>query len=346
MRCPFFTPSDEVTHEAEALTIAASFFPEQGEHSRFFVDAARRIFAHLLSLRPTPEELISWMCHPDEIDRILAGTELAIMIDRQAGPQRAGVLGSLNMAGSAPKLLPREKDTVQRWSTVEWAKQRKGWIFITSTPTAQEQLQPLVSMWLDLLMLRLMNDGHTTKMPAWFVLDEAADLKHLPQLTKALTQSRKSNSPIVLGFQGIDQVNMFYRGLGKTILSQPSTRIYLKTGEPDAAKWISNAIGEVQIERLRETQSVAGGKRSFSEVIDPPRPEPLVPYSKMLGLSRLQGYMKCGNLVVELSTRYIDIPKRCEGLIQRPVEVRSSDKNERAKGPAEPPINRDNLFFE
>ena len=46
-RCPFWTPGDEVPHEAEALTVAASLFPDRGRENRFFVDAPRKIFAHL-----------------------------------------------------------------------------------------------------------------------------------------------------------------------------------------------------------------------------------------------------------------------------------------------------------
>ncbi len=37
------------------------------------------------------------------------------------------------------------------------------------------------------------------------------------------------------------------------MLSQPATNIFLKTTEPKAAEWVSNAIGKVEIERLRET---------------------------------------------------------------------------------------------
>jgi hypothetical protein len=29
-RCPFWSPGDKVPHEAEALTLAASLFPDQG----------------------------------------------------------------------------------------------------------------------------------------------------------------------------------------------------------------------------------------------------------------------------------------------------------------------------
>ena len=53
-RCPFWTPGDEVPHEAEALTLAVSLFPDQGRENRFFVEAPRKIFAHLINLRPTP----------------------------------------------------------------------------------------------------------------------------------------------------------------------------------------------------------------------------------------------------------------------------------------------------
>jgi hypothetical protein len=60
----------------------------------------------------------------------VAGKELAAMIDKGAANQRSGVLGSLNMVADAFKLLPKESETTRRWNTVEWAKERKGWVFI------------------------------------------------------------------------------------------------------------------------------------------------------------------------------------------------------------------------
>ena len=92
-RCPFWTPGDEVPHEAEALTLAASLFPDQGRENRFFVEAPRKIFAHLINLKPTPQELTYWMCNAEEIDKRVEGTELAAMIDRGAANQRSGVSG-------------------------------------------------------------------------------------------------------------------------------------------------------------------------------------------------------------------------------------------------------------
>jgi type IV secretory pathway TraG/TraD family ATPase VirD4 len=64
----------------------------------------------------------------------------------------------------------------------------------------RERVRPLVSLWLDLLVLRLMNDGHSGQKPIWFVLDELASLQRLPQLASAIMENRKSNNPMVLGF--------------------------------------------------------------------------------------------------------------------------------------------------
>jgi hypothetical protein len=65
------------------------------------------------------------------------------------------------MVADAFKLLPKESETKRRWNTVEWAKERKGWVFLTSKPTMRERMRPLISLWLDLLVLRLMNEEST-----------------------------------------------------------------------------------------------------------------------------------------------------------------------------------------
>ena len=319
-RCPFWSPGDEVPHEAEALTLAASLFPDQGRENRFFVEAPRKIFAHLINLRPTPQELTYWMTNADEIDKRVEGTELAAMIDKGAANQRSGVLGSLNMVADAFKLLPKESQTTRLWNTVEWAEERKGWVFLTSKATMRERMRPLVSLWLDLLVLRLMN-AESTKRKTWFVLDELASLQRLPQLTTAITENRKSNNPMVLGFQGKAQVEALYGHVAEAMLSQPATKIFLKTSEPNASEWISKAIGEVEIERFREMRTHGQfpvGRKSESEARDITR-EPLVMASEVAGLDPLHGYLKHGNLVVRMRFPYLELESHAERYIERKV---------------------------
>ncbi len=151
-------------------------------------------------------------------------------------------------------------------------RQRKGWIFITSKPSEREALRPLHSLWIDLLVLRLLNEPKESQHPVWFVLDELASLQRLPQLHTAITENRKAKNPLILGFQGKAQLEMIYGHLAEVMLSQPATKIFLKTTEPKAAEWVSNAIGKVEIERLRETHSTglrAGNNFSVERQVEP-----------------------------------------------------------------------------
>jgi type IV secretory pathway TraG/TraD family ATPase VirD4 len=248
---------------------------------------------------------------------------MAAMIDSRAAAQRNGVLGSLNMVADAFKLLPAEADTERRWNTVEWAKDRKGWIFLTSKPTMRERLRPLLSLWLDLLVLRLMNDGNQATKPVWFVLDELASLQRLPQLTTAITENRKAHNPMVLGFQGKAQLEALYGHIAEVILSQPVTKIFLKTSEPNAAEWISRSIGEVEIERFRETRThgeFPRARNSESEQRDIHK-EALVMASEIGGLDPLHGYLKYGNLVVRMRFPYLELANGHEPFIERRVSA-------------------------
>ena len=314
-RSPYWSPGDEWRHEAETLTLATSLFPDRHHDNAFFTEGPRRIFAHLLTLRPTPEDLAYWLSHGGEIDKRVKGTAYAAMIDRQAPAQRSGVLASLNMVADTLKLLPVERETTHRWRAAAWSTARTGWLFLTSTPETRPRLVPLTSLWLDTLVLRLMNQGQPHPRRTWFVLDELASLQRLPQLHTVITENRKSNNPVILGFQGRSQLETRYGHDAETILSQPATKIFLRTSEPRAAKWIADTIGEVEIERLRESRSNGrGGQQSYGLER---QVEPLVMASEISGLAALTGYLKMGNLVVRLSFPFIDLPKTQPVFVER-----------------------------
>ena len=335
-RMPYWSPSDELTHVTESSTLAASLFPHRPNENAFFTEGPRKIFAHLLTFRPTPEELAWWMCHEAEIDYRVKGTEYAAMIDRQAPAQRSGVLASLNMVAESLKLLPKEADTPKRWSAAAWANERKGWLFLTSTPATRERLVPLTSLWLDTLVLRLMNYGQTGPRPVWFVLDELASLQRLPQLHTAVTENRKSNNPVVLGFQGRSQLETRYGHEAEAMLSQPATKIFLATSEPNAARWISDAIGEIETERLTESRSGGRwGRSRNSETQNLQRQrEPLVIPSEITGLQPLHGYLKHRNLVVGMSFSIVELPDSHPSFIQRPMEMPRKEERKTAAAAA------------
>jgi hypothetical protein len=305
-RCPYWGPSEELRRNSEADALALSLFqPPQDKKGEFFVEIPQQIFAHLLRYGPSPKELIEWMSKPAEIDKRVAGTEVANYIDKSAGPQRVGVLASLSKVAKSLRLLPERGEGNGEWSATKWAETRQGWIFITSLPPERTALQPLQSVWIDMLVMRLLNEPRADQKRVWFVLDELASLQRLPQLATALTENRKSKNPIILGFQGKAQLEVIYGHLAEVMLSQPSTSIYLKTKEPKAGEWVSNGIGKVEIERMKETRF--DGSRSGRNFSLDRQIEPVVMESEISGLPDLHAFMKHENYVTGFSFPYLDV---------------------------------------
>jgi hypothetical protein len=318
-RCPYWGPSEELRRRAEAKAIAASLYqPTTDKKGEFFTETPQKIFAHLLTFGPSPQELVEWMANPDEIDRRVQNTEMAMMIAKGAQQQRNGVLASLGLIADSLRMLPKKETAESHWSATEWTEHRTGWIFLTSKPSEREALRPLHSLWIDLLVLRLLNEPRQSQHPVWFVLDELASLQRLPQLHTAITENRKSKNPLVLGFQGKAQLEMIYGHLAEVMLSQPTTKIFLRTTEPKAAEWVSNAIGKIEIERLRETHST--GLRAGNNFTIERQVEPLVLDSEVSGLPDKHAFLKLGNHVARFSFEYRNIPATQPAFVPRPLE--------------------------
>jgi hypothetical protein len=315
-RCPYWGPAQEMESNAEADAIAASLYqPKTDKVDEFFHETPAQIFAHLLKLGPTPHQLAAWMASDVELLKRVEGTEMAFYIDRKAGPQRAGVLSSLGLVAKCFRLLPERDEKRPVWNARTWSKKRQGWIFITSRPPERETLRPLHSLWIDLLVMRLLTAPQPGQKPVWFVIDELASLQKLPQLHTAITENRKSKNPLILGFQGKAQLEVIYGHLAEVMLSQPATKIFMKTAEPKAAEWISEAIGKVEIERLKETKF--DGTRSGHNFTVERQIEPLVMGSEITGLDDRHAYLKLGNDVARFAFDYMDLPTPTLAFIPR-----------------------------
>ncbi|MGI4755882.1 MAG: type IV secretion system DNA-binding domain-containing protein, partial [Janthinobacterium lividum] len=316
-RCPYWGPAQEIESNAEADAVAASLYQPTGESKdEFFHQTPAQIFAHLLKYGPTPHQLADWLASDKELLAKVEGTEMAFYIDQNAGPQRAGVLSSLGIVAKSFRLLPTKKEAQGEWNARSWSKTRKGWVFITSRPTERNTLRPLHSLWIDLLVMRLMNEPAPNQKTVWFVIDELASLQRLPQLHTALTEARKSKNPMVLGFQGRAQLQAIYGDkLAEVMVSQPATKLFMKTAEPNAAQWISKAIGYVEIERVKETKH-DGAKHGRNYSLDR-QIEPLVMESQITGLDDLHAYLKHGNNVARFDFKYVSLPKSTPGFVSR-----------------------------
>ncbi|MGI8959575.1 MAG: type IV secretion system DNA-binding domain-containing protein [Bryobacteraceae bacterium] len=217
-------------------------------------------------------------------------------------------------------MMPTNAEGRRTWIVREWAKQRKGWIFITSTSDTIDALRPMQSLWLDMLILKLQASAPQPGQPrVWMILDELASLNALPQLHSALTKQRKSDNPIVLGFQGMSQLDALYGKKSETILSQAYTNIVLRAREPRAAKHLSDLIGKAQLERVRESKPARWFQhrhRTYSteRVVDP-----VVMESEIQGLNDLHGYFVQQDKIVAIHFSPVPKSNRAPDLIERVI---------------------------
>ena len=105
------------------------------------------------------------------------------------------------------------------------------------------------------------------------------------------------------------------------MLSQPATKVFLRTSEPRAAEWISKAIGEVESERLRETVNYDRHplyyyRKGHGYSLDR-QTKPLVLPSEVAGLSNLTAYLKSENYVVKFRFAPNPVRKVQDALVPR-----------------------------
>jgi len=306
-RSPFWSPSLEVHVITDKKLVTESFLPgktEMGQASTsgFFLKAARAILGRMLEFRPTPHDLVAWLGNAQRIDQIVADTEHAHLIPRNAHGQRAGVLGVLSDLGETLRLLPEREECGGELSLTEWATKRKGWIFITATIDSREALRPLQAVFINILMKRLMSVSPEWGQahPCWLIVDEVHSLHRLPALYEAETEGRKYGLKLMQGTQGKAQYEEYYQSLAKTMLAAPRLKLFYRCGEPESARWISDTIGEVEVEKpkIGTTASVEDKGRDSLNYSTVTEHRPVISKEEIMSLPDLHGYWKYGDTVV------------------------------------------------
>jgi type IV secretory pathway TraG/TraD family ATPase VirD4 len=123
--------------------------------------------AYLLDqFRPDTETLGSWIANYPEIERRVQGTIHQYTLPANSPQQRAGVLGTLALAGDPLWMMPSVAEGRTEFCIREWTRDPRGWVFISSDSDTRDALKPLISMWMDLFILGLLS-SKTTKRTSW-----------------------------------------------------------------------------------------------------------------------------------------------------------------------------------
>ncbi len=329
-RCPSWNPAWELSPtnamaEAEAHAMGTSLYVGRAattqDGSTFFSDKSIAIWTHLNAHTPPAEarDLAYWMGHEEELDRRLVGSECEGDINKNSPNQRNGILASFRAPKQALASIPTSQEA-PHWTVREWCEERKGWIFLTATPDTAAALRPLQSLWIDMLIRRLMAQRERPDLRApWFFFDELAALHRLPMLEPAMNQGRKFGLRMVLGFQAMSQVEYLYgKDQAQAILASPGTQTYMRTMESTSAEWMGKQCGAQRLEELVESfpTSWAGNSKGQSVSTKIIERAVFIP-SVFLGLPDMHGVLRHGNSLVKIYLPHMARVKRCEAFVPR-----------------------------
>src|SRR5262249_7336160 len=122
---------------------------------------------------------------------------------------------------------------------------------------------------------------------------------------------------LVLGIRNHPQLVDCYGTVDtERILNQPLTKILLRSSDHLTAKWISEQIGDVEIERLVADEDFLSWRRR--KIFYRERSvERLVLASEIQGLSDRNALLKSGNLILALTVPRIEATRNERGFIPK-----------------------------
>ena len=134
-------------------------------------------------------------------------------------------------------------------------------------PSAKAISQAWGSSIIEQIVLKLSDlpDVSPDQRRIWLILDEVPKLGQVPSITDALETLRSKGVRVVLGAQGIDQIEETYsKNVARSWATQTATKIIGRITEPDSQKWASSLIGERELERFSSQYNVQSGGQGGS----------------------------------------------------------------------------------
>ncbi|EHP44179.1 TrwB protein [Cupriavidus basilensis OR16] len=199
-----------------------------------------------------------------------------------------------------------------------------GNLFITWREDMRAAQRPLVATWIDTICATVLSQAEpdpTSDVRFWLFLDELDSLGRLESFVPAATKGRKHGLRIVGSIQDWAQLDETYgKDQARTLLA--CFRNYLIFGAANAynADKASEILGNHEVERVKETLTMGGGRGGRSRVVEATK-EPVVMDSEISNLRDLHGYVMFAEQfpIAKIVVPYVSYPQRAPA-----IQIRSA----------------------
>jgi type IV conjugative transfer system coupling protein TraD len=288
----------KTTSDIEAL--ATAIIPPGAQASDpFWIDAARIMFSETASkmLREgthSSKELLRNLLTAsiEDMREYLQGTLAEALTSDEMEKMTLSVKAELATYIKFLRYLP---DSDNPFSIRDWVEgEDDSWIFFTSTARQHASLKPFLSCGLDVAATSICSLEPDLNRRIHLNIDEAPTLQNMPALELLVSEGRKYGASFMFSAQSPSQLFKIYGEQGaKTIIDCCSTQIIFRVPGGDNSKWISQMLGEQEIELANENLSFsAGSMRENLSLNHHDKIQSLVLPSEISGLDDLQAYLK------------------------------------------------------
>jgi len=158
----------------------------------------------------------------------------------------------------------KETAAGKQWSVNRWLNSNKipPVAVLGFRPSAKHLSQAWGSSIIEQIVLKLSDlpDVSPDQRRVWLILDEVPKLGQVPSITDALETLRSKGVRVVLGAQGIDQIEEVYsKNVARSWATQTAIKVIGRITEPESQKWASSLIGERELERFSSQYNVQSG---------------------------------------------------------------------------------------
>ena len=333
IRCASWDLWDEAQTAPQFENMAESLIPLQGNVDPFWVKAARTIFSSTaFKMRRDPdrsiEKLVQLLVTMEltDLEKYVRGTEGASLTSGKMEKTAISIRSILvTYVKSMRFLFGVKKENAAPFSLRRWILDdtQTNWVFISTTDENSHALTPLISMWISSASSNLLSLPKDFYRRIYFVLDEITSLHQLPNFNKTLAEARKFGGCFDIGVQNFALMKATYGyEIAIGIFDLLSTRFFFRSPSSVMAKFVSEELGEMEIEEVQENESYGshGGRDGVSNSTHRIL-RPIVLYSEIMILENLECYMRLPGRypVCTLALKYQEGQRRAKNYIPRDI---------------------------
>ncbi|GAB3785842.1 type IV secretion system DNA-binding domain-containing protein [Dyella agri] len=336
LRCPAWTPWNEIETPADAWLVAEAWLPVRASaQDPFWSEASRQLFADILTCAPvdtrTNAELfrLCTQATNEELRRLLAGTPSGrLFADDAAERMRESVRSTLAMGLRALQFLDssaRAGDgfSMRRFVRNAVAEGSGCRVFLGCPPQQAAAITPLIAVLIESAAAALMALGPNRDRRVGFIVDEFPTLPPMSYVQRLMAEGRAYGAMVMLAAQTHAQIRKTYgTESADTITSLCSTHVVFRINDPESAERASKLFGEAEYDESRESdthgKSGATANLGSNRVI-----RRAVLASEVLTLPNLYCYVKLsGDLPVTL----VQLKPHDRPEVTAPLQARPNDQ--------------------